>query len=170
MPKARVIHESPEPVTGLGFREPSYGQRVSDDRIQPSLFIVTISRVLSASVSSRGGEPTVLEDLGADLGCAAMDAAKRELVVARDDAIYTYGPDGRAQTFAYEGTQSLHPGADRQGESRQYLYSVTTSSSPLHPLLPRLGPRLLRSANMSRRMARPIRMLQRSPYSTCKIS
>ena len=115
MPKARVIHESPEPVTGLGFREPGYaaslqrggaGEADRNGSSQPSLFIVTINRVLVASVSSRGGEPEVVEEQGADLGCATMDAGRRELIVARDDAIYTYGPEGRSQTLAYEGRSS----------------------------------------------------------------
>jgi hypothetical protein len=106
MPKARVIHESPEPVTGLGFREGG-----ADGAVKPevSLFIVTINRVLSASVSSRGGDPKTLDELGAGLGCTAMDWKKRELIVARDEAIYTYGSEGRGATYAYEGEYGLTP-------------------------------------------------------------
>lgn len=103
MPKARVIHESPEPVTGLGFREPESSGDKDKDKPDVSLFIVTINRVLSASVSSRGGEPKVLDETGAGLGCAAMDSGKRQLIVARDEAIYVYGPEGRDATYAYEG-------------------------------------------------------------------
>jgi hypothetical protein len=35
-----------------------------------------------------------------------MAAGKQELIVARDDAIYTYGAEGRVQTLAYGGASN----------------------------------------------------------------
>lgn len=132
LPKARTVFESPtEPITGLGFREPSTNDDDDDDehtqtthgptpndndkekessekekekekeRAQnPSeddprnanhyLFIVTTSRVLCYQVSGRGsgGSPSVVDEIGVGLGCAVMDRRKRNVVVAREEAIY----------------------------------------------------------------------------------
>ncbi|OCF37296.1 vacuolar membrane protein [Kwoniella heveanensis BCC8398] len=103
LPKARVIHESHEPITGLGFREPTL-----DDPSSPgvSLFIVTTNRVLSAPVSGKGGEARTIDELGCGLGCAIMDWERKEMIIARDEAIYLYGPDGRGACYAYEGPKS----------------------------------------------------------------
>ena len=32
-----------------------------------------------------------------------MDWERRDMVVARDEAIYVYGPEGRGACYAYEG-------------------------------------------------------------------
>lgn len=110
LPKARVIHESHEPITGLGFREPSNVAR-SDSSADISLYIVTTNRVLNAPVSARGGETrTIDEEKGAGLGCAVMDWDRRDMIVARDDGIYLYGPEGRGACYAYEGECSPHVG------------------------------------------------------------
>ncbi|WVW84968.1 hypothetical protein I302_107004 [Kwoniella bestiolae CBS 10118] len=103
LPKARVIHESKEPITGLGFREP---QDTTGTGI--SLFIVTTNRILSAPVSGKSGssETRTIDELGCDLGCAVMDSQKKEMIVARDEAIYLYSNEGRGACYAYEGPKS----------------------------------------------------------------
>ncbi|KAI0374590.1 hypothetical protein BV20DRAFT_934950 [Pilatotrama ljubarskyi] len=103
LPKPRVIHESPtEPITGLGFREPT------EESPNVYLFIVTTNRVLcyQASGKGSGGTPTVVDEIGAALGCATMDWKAREIVVARDEAIYLCGTEGRGPCYAYEGPKS----------------------------------------------------------------
>ncbi|CAG8787311.1 21745_t:CDS:10, partial [Dentiscutata erythropus] len=96
--RQRIIHESDEPVTGLGFRE--HNKTVI-------LFIVTTSKVLTYVTSSRSSSATVLDDeQGAGLGCAVMSDTTHEMVVAKDEAIYFYEPEGRGPCFAYEGTKS----------------------------------------------------------------
>lgn len=100
VPKPRVVHESPtEPVTGLGFRE------ATDDNLNIYLFIVTINRVLAYQVSGKGsgGTPTAVDEVGCGLGCAAMDWHAKDVVVARDEAIYICGIEGRGACYAYEG-------------------------------------------------------------------
>ncbi len=100
LPKPRVIHESPtEPITGLGFREPT------EDTPNVYLFIVTTNRTLcyQASGKGSGGTPTVVDEIGAGLGCATMDWKAREIVVARDEAIYLCGTESRGACYAYEG-------------------------------------------------------------------
>ncbi|KAI0636391.1 hypothetical protein C8Q77DRAFT_1092491 [Trametes polyzona] len=103
LPKPRIIHESPtEPITGLGFREPT------EDHPNVYLFIVTTNRVLcyQASGKGSGGTPTVVDEIGAGLGCATMDWKAREVVVARDEAIYLCGTESRGPCYAYEGPKS----------------------------------------------------------------
>lgn len=110
LPKARVVHESPEPITGLGFREAgplgtASSKAPESDRggATLSLFVVTTNRVLNATVSGRVGEARTIDEVGCGLGCAAMDWERRDMVIARDEAIYLYGPEGRGACYAYEG-------------------------------------------------------------------
>jgi hypothetical protein len=102
LPRARVVHESPEPITGLGFREPSSLPTNTTSRApenektlgQMSLLIVT---------SAKGGDARTIDEMGCGLGCAAMDWDRREMIVARDEAVYVYGAEGRGACYAYEG-------------------------------------------------------------------
>ncbi|TFK36435.1 hypothetical protein BDQ12DRAFT_686883 [Crucibulum laeve] len=102
LPKPRTAHESPtEPITGLGFREPT------EETPNLYLFIVTTNRVLCYQASGRGsGSNTVVDEIGASLGCAAMDWKGRGVVVAREEAIYVCGTEGRGACYAYEGNKS----------------------------------------------------------------
>jgi len=110
LPKPKIIHESPnEPITGLGFREP----QASNDSFEKTdgnlyLFIVTTNRVLSylAAGKGSGAAPTEVDEVGCGLGCAVMDKRTRQMVVARDEAIYMCGADGRGACYAYEGIYS----------------------------------------------------------------
>jgi vacuolar protein sorting-associated protein 11 len=106
LPKPRVVHESPtEPITGLGFREPT------DDSPNVHLFIVTTNQVLSYQASGRGsgGVAAVVDEIGAGLGCSTMDWHAMDIVVARDEAIYLCGTEGRGTCYAYEGKHSTSP-------------------------------------------------------------
>ena len=101
LPKTRVIHESPtEPITGLGFRE------ASDDMPHIYLFIVTTNRTLTYLASAKGSgaaSATVVDEVGCGLGCATMDWQGKEMIVARDEALYLCGTDGRGACYAFEG-------------------------------------------------------------------
>lgn len=89
------------------------------------LFIVTLSRVLRYIVVGKGagGSPAVLDDVGSALGCAAViqprstastglgsataaPSSAGKMVIARDEAIYVIGQEGREACFAYEGPKS----------------------------------------------------------------
>ncbi|KZT00051.1 uncharacterized protein LAESUDRAFT_816725 [Laetiporus sulphureus 93-53] len=106
LPKARVIFESPtEPITGLGFCEPD------EDTPNMYLFIVTLNRVLTYQVSGKGhgAAPTVVSEVGCGLGCATMDLHARNMIVAKDEAIFICGTDSRGSSYAYEGQKaSIH--------------------------------------------------------------
>lgn len=104
VPKPRTVHESPtEPVTALGFREPT------DETPAMYLFIATTNRVLVYQASGRGsgGAASEVHEAGAALGCAVMDWRARDMVVARDEAIYICGAENRGSSYAYEGTHRL---------------------------------------------------------------
>ncbi|KAG8904399.1 hypothetical protein FRB99_001821 [Tulasnella sp. 403] len=110
LPKPKTIHDSPaEPITGLGFREPS-AETLKGEKQDTTLhlFIVTTNRVLCylASGKGSGSPPIVVDEVGSGLGCAAMSPRSREMVIARDEAIYMCGPEGRGPCFAYEGPKS----------------------------------------------------------------
>ncbi|KAI0293593.1 hypothetical protein BC826DRAFT_1105023 [Russula brevipes] len=106
IPKPRTVHESPtEPVTALGFREPT------DETPAMYLFIATTNRVLVYQASGRGsgGAASEVHEAGAALGCAVMDWKARDMVVARDEAIYICGAENRGSSYAYEGPKtSVH--------------------------------------------------------------
>lgn len=125
LPKPRTILESPtEPITGLGFREPS----ASEETPHLYLFIVTTNRVLcyQATGKGSGGSPVVVDEVGAALGCAVMDWRTRDMVVARDEAIYLCGADGRGPSLAYEGEWIL------KKVCLLFTYSVIGYKSSIH--------------------------------------
>ncbi|KAG2070492.1 hypothetical protein BDR04DRAFT_1099977 [Suillus decipiens] len=109
LPKTRTIHESsPEPITGLGFRElPSPTNADAKDN-NLHLFIVTTNSVYLYHVSGKGsgGSSVLLDDIGCGLGCAVMDWRAEKIVLARDEAVYAYGLQGREPPYAYEGYKS----------------------------------------------------------------
>ncbi|TEB39465.1 hypothetical protein FA13DRAFT_1750921 [Coprinellus micaceus] len=91
LPKSRIVHEEP-----------------TEDSPNTYLFIVTTNRVLCYQASGRGsgGTPSVVDEIGSGLGCATMDWRARDMVVARDEALYICSTDGRGACLAYEGVKS----------------------------------------------------------------
>ncbi|TFY63783.1 hypothetical protein EVG20_g6177 [Dentipellis fragilis] len=103
LPKPRVIHESAtEPITALGFKE------ATEDSPNLHLYIVTTNSVLTYQASGRGsgGTPAVVDEVGAGLGCAVMDWRAKDMLVAREEAIYACGVEGRGASYAFEGHKS----------------------------------------------------------------
>ncbi|EGP84623.1 uncharacterized protein MYCGRDRAFT_101271 [Zymoseptoria tritici IPO323] len=97
--KQRTVFESEEPITGLEFREAN----------TTALYISTTNRILALAISgkSQGTPARTLDENGCAVGCMTLDPQSNEIVVARDDAIYTYGPRGKATSYAYEGSKKL---------------------------------------------------------------
>jgi hypothetical protein len=92
------VHEnSLEPITGLGFKEVAEEQHIT-------LFIATTSRVLMYNGRGNASSATVVDEVGTGLGCATMDSRAKDMIVARDEAIYVCGTEGRGACYAYEGT------------------------------------------------------------------
>ncbi|EPS43286.1 hypothetical protein H072_2719 [Dactylellina haptotyla CBS 200.50] len=98
--KQRVIFESNEPITGIQFAQ---------ENDLYTLYVTTTERVMTIKTSIRGHipPPRVLETTGCALGCLTMDKATGNVLVARNDALYYYGPDGRGPCYAYEGSKSF---------------------------------------------------------------
>lgn len=92
------MFESEEPITGLATQEGTI----------TALYISTTNRILTLVISGRGqGQPArVLEDTGCGLGCMALNKDTSDVLIAREDAIYTYGPRGRGQSYAFESPKS----------------------------------------------------------------
>ncbi|EPS32922.1 hypothetical protein PDE_07883 [Penicillium oxalicum 114-2] len=96
--RQRIVFESEEPITGL---ETQIGA-VS------LLYISTTSRILTLVIAGRGqGQPArVLEDTGCALGCMTLDQETGQILIAREDAIYNYGPRGRGPSYAFESPKT----------------------------------------------------------------
>lgn len=98
--KQRIVFESEEPITGV--------QLATDPKLT-TLFVSTTSRILRLGLSKKGQglPPKTIEDMGCGLGCMTLDQTTGDVVVARDDAIYTYTLEGRGPPRAYESPKSL---------------------------------------------------------------
>ncbi|KAG5978498.1 hypothetical protein E4U54_007032 [Claviceps lovelessii] len=101
--KQRIVYESEEPVTGVQLA------LATDEKLTTTLFISTTTRILRLGLSRKGQglPPKTLEDNGCAWGCMALDKETGDVVVARDDAIYTYSLDGRGPPKAYEAPKTL---------------------------------------------------------------
>ncbi|KAK5658682.1 hypothetical protein OQA88_2078 [Cercophora sp. LCS_1] len=98
--KQRIIYESDEPITGVELHV---------DASLTTLFIATTARILKLVVTGKGhGQPPkTVEDNGCGVGCMAVDKKTGDIVVARDDAIYSYTLEGRGPPTAYEAPKKL---------------------------------------------------------------
>lgn len=98
--KQRIVFESEEPVTGV--------QLATDEKLT-TLFISTTTRIVKLGLSRKGQglPPKTVEDSGCAWGCMTLDKETGDVVVARDDAIYTYSLDGRGPPKAYEAPKTL---------------------------------------------------------------
>ncbi len=98
--RQRIVFESEEPITGVGFRD---GSKIT------TLYISTTGRLLTLVISGKGqGQPArTLEEAGCGVGCMTIDQRNGDIIVARDDAVYFYRPPGRGPCYAYEGPKSL---------------------------------------------------------------
>lgn len=89
LPKTNLLTATgKEPITGLHM----LGQR---------LIVVSPTSILSFPANGKD-TPTTLAEHGAALGCSVITPAGK-LVIAKDDALFVYGPDGRESTLAYQG-------------------------------------------------------------------
>lgn len=109
--KQRTVFESEEPITGLEFREAN----------TMALYIATVShiRVLAITGKAQGTPARTLDDHGCAVGCMTLDEQSNDIIVARDDAIYTYGRRGKGPSYAYEGAKKM------VGVSKDYVLVVS---------------------------------------------
>ncbi|KAI1917898.1 Vacuolar protein sorting-associated protein 11 [Ophidiomyces ophidiicola] len=95
----RTIFESEEPITGLEVQRGA----------TTTLFIATTGRILTIVITGKGdGQPArTLENLGCGVGCMSFDKDTSDVLVAREDAIYTYRPNGRGPSFAFDSPKTF---------------------------------------------------------------
>ncbi|KYK56180.1 hypothetical protein DCS_08147 [Drechmeria coniospora] len=98
--KQRIVFESEEPITGV--------QLAVDEKLT-TLFVSTTSRIMRLGLSRKGQglPPKTVEDFGCAVGCMTADPGTGDVVVAREDAIYTYSLDGRGPPRAYETPKNM---------------------------------------------------------------
>lgn len=97
--KQRTVFESEEPITGIQFRE---GQVTA-------LYIATTAKILTLVISGRGqGQPArTLDNTGCAAGCMTIDKSTRDIIVARNDALYYYGLHGRGASYSCDGNKTI---------------------------------------------------------------
>ncbi|PWN27900.1 hypothetical protein BDZ90DRAFT_231675 [Jaminaea rosea] len=115
MPKFKVVmqpassseKEPVEPVTALAFSS-------IDSPATLHLFIANLSKVTRYTVLGKGaGSPAItLDHVGAPLDCSALVPARGDetpeskLLIARPEAIYVIGSNGREACYAHEGQKA----------------------------------------------------------------
>lgn len=97
--KQRTVFESEDPVTGLEVRQGA----------TKVLYIATTAKISSLVISGKGqGQPVrTVDNRGCDVGCITFDPATNDVIVARKDAVYYYGSNGRGPSYAFDGPKKL---------------------------------------------------------------
>lgn len=97
--KQRIVFESEDPITALEVR----------DGPITILYIATTGRISNLVIAGKGqGQAArIVDNVGCGVGCMTIDKETNDIVVARDDAVYTYGLKGRGASFAFEGPKKL---------------------------------------------------------------
>lgn len=97
--KQRTVFESEDPITGLEVRQ----------GVTKVLYIATTGKISSLVISGKGqGQPVrTVDNRGCDVGCMTFNPATNDIIVAREDAVYYYGPGGRGPSYAFDGPKKL---------------------------------------------------------------
>ncbi|KAJ2393261.1 Vacuolar protein sorting-associated protein 11 [Coemansia sp. RSA 2611] len=119
--KQRTLHQAPEPVTNLHYVTDAAGTSVT-------LFATTTAQTMVFDTSGNKSSPAILEERGCGIGCSLMNE-ENELIVARDEAIYTYTVDGRGPCFAFDAPKVL------LRQFKHYLLLATAAPSSMAPNL-----------------------------------
>jgi vacuolar protein sorting-associated protein 11 len=96
--KQRTVFESEDPITALEIRQGTL----------KVLYIATTGKLSSIIISGKGQGQAVrtVDNRGCALGCMAQDPETEDMVLARDDAVYYYGPGGRGPSYAVDGPKT----------------------------------------------------------------
>lgn len=97
--KQRTVFESEDSITGLDVRQGA----------TKVLYIATTGKISSLVISGKGqGQPIrTVDNRGCSVDCMTYDSTTGDLIVAREDAVYYYGVNGRGPSFALEGPKRL---------------------------------------------------------------
>lgn len=96
--KQRTVFESEDPITALEVRQGTL----------KVLYIATTGRLSSIIISGKGQGQAVrtVDNRGCGVGCMTQNPDTEDIVVARDDAVYYYGPGGRGPSYAFDGPKT----------------------------------------------------------------
>ncbi|KIW97935.1 uncharacterized protein Z519_01519 [Cladophialophora bantiana CBS 173.52] len=97
--KQRTVFESEDPITGLEVRQGT----------TKVLYIANTAKICSLIISGKGqGQPVrTVDNRGCNVGCMTQDRETGDIVIAREDAIYYYGVNGRGPSYAFEGPKKI---------------------------------------------------------------
>ncbi|KAJ2161223.1 Vacuolar protein sorting-associated protein 11 [Coemansia sp. RSA 552] len=118
--KQRTLHVAPEPITNLHFIAENEGTDVT-------LFATSTAQTMVFDTAGGKSQPVVLEERGCSIGCSLVSEEDRELIVARDEAIYLYTADGRGPCFAFDAPKVL------LRRFKHYLLLATAAPSSMAP-------------------------------------
>uniref|UniRef100_A0A3P9HPB0 Vacuolar protein sorting-associated protein 11 homolog n=1 Tax=Oryzias latipes TaxID=8090 RepID=A0A3P9HPB0_ORYLA len=97
--KTVTLHEGSSPVTGLAFRQVK----------STHLFVATLEKVYCFTLSIKEYPKVELDSHGCALRCSSLadPSQDSQFIVAGDECIYLYQPDGRGPCFAFDGQKLL---------------------------------------------------------------
>ncbi|XP_078786422.1 vacuolar protein sorting-associated protein 11 homolog isoform X1 [Oryzias latipes] len=97
--KTVTLHEGSSPVTGLAFRQVK----------STHLFVATLEKVYCFTLSTKEYPKVELDSHGCALRCSSLadPSQDSQFIVAGDECIYLYQPDGRGPCFAFDGQKLL---------------------------------------------------------------
>lgn len=123
LPKPRPLSQpTQEPITGLHFAHFATAKADSVVKAEGTLYATTTTKAFSYHASGKGA-PSVVDDIGAAVDCSLVVPASQKLVIARDEAIYVYGREGREACIALDGPKSA---------LRSYEHFLVIVSPPFH--------------------------------------
>ncbi|KAI8930083.1 hypothetical protein BC831DRAFT_441260 [Entophlyctis helioformis] len=78
------------------------------DGMETTLYIVTLARILGCVTTGKDVKQNILEEQGTEIGLSLATPYERdqEMAMARNEAVYFYGPDGRGPCFIIDGEKS----------------------------------------------------------------
>ncbi|RKP23269.1 hypothetical protein SYNPS1DRAFT_31012 [Syncephalis pseudoplumigaleata] len=96
-PKQRTVWSSEEPVTGVALYERNS---------QIYLYITTLMKTVVCNTTTAKEQQSVIDEHGCALGCGVLNATTGDLVLGREEAIFSYTPEGRGSCYAFEGPKT----------------------------------------------------------------
>lgn len=100
-----VMDTTKGPAEGLPIPEPSYSPEDGDDPQSAGICVFDTSMVSSAAglVPAQRRAPHLLDERGAQPGCSSFMNDTKELVIGREEGVFSYSVEDRGGAAAFEG-------------------------------------------------------------------
>ncbi|KAG0142163.1 hypothetical protein CROQUDRAFT_662915 [Cronartium quercuum f. sp. fusiforme G11] len=99
IPKPRLIYNSKEPITGLGFTTKTNKETIY-------LFIITTDKVLTYNLIGNKSLPLLIDRIQNNLNNNVIDFRNQLLIIGNENGIYIYDTEGRQACLAYDGSKT----------------------------------------------------------------